>query len=54
MLPAIHVARRSLANEFDLSNALGISDQFKHYDFRAVVARIEQAASKTGIPLGGR
>jgi 4-hydroxy-2-oxoheptanedioate aldolase len=43
----------AIVAQFDLSTTLGISGQFDHPEFRAAVARIEQAARKAGIPLGG-
>jgi 4-hydroxy-2-oxoheptanedioate aldolase len=38
---------------FDLSTTLGLSGQFDHPKFAAAVERIEAAAFKAGIPLGG-
>ncbi|NNK78371.1 MAG: 2,4-dihydroxyhept-2-ene-1,7-dioic acid aldolase [Litoreibacter sp.] len=38
---------------FDLSTDLGVSGQFTHPDFTAAIAKIEAAANKAGIPLGG-
>ena len=38
---------------FDLSTSLGISGQFDHPEFKAAVARIEAAARKAGVALGG-
>lgn len=38
---------------FDLSTSLGISGQFGHPDFLAAQKKIEQAAKKSGLPLGG-
>ncbi|MEM9583239.1 MAG: aldolase/citrate lyase family protein [Pseudomonadota bacterium] len=38
---------------FDLSTDLGISGQFDHPDFIAAVSKIEAAAQKAQIPLGG-
>jgi len=38
---------------FDLSTSLGVHGQFDHPDFVAAVRRIEAAAMKAGVPLGG-
>ncbi|WP_181824639.1 HpcH/HpaI aldolase/citrate lyase family protein [Phaeobacter gallaeciensis] len=38
--------------QFDLSTDLGVSGQFDHPDFLAAVAKVEDAASSAGIPLG--
>lgn len=38
---------------FDLSTSLGISGQFDHPEFVRAVSRIEAAARKAGVPLGG-
>lgn len=38
---------------FDLSTSLGLSGQFDHPDFLAAVDRIETAARKAQMPLGG-
>lgn len=39
--------------QFDLSTALGISGQFDHPDFQSAVRKVENAAKRKGIPLGG-
>ena len=38
---------------FDLSTELGVSGQIQHPRMQAAVARIEAAAAKAGVPLGG-
>jgi len=38
---------------FDLSTSLGVSGQFDHPDFLAAQEKVEQAARKAGMPLGG-
>ncbi len=38
--------------QFDLSTDLGVSGQFDHPDFQAALAKVEEAATKAGIPLG--
>lgn len=38
---------------FDLSTSLGVHGQFDHPDFVAAVRRVEAAAMRAGIPLGG-
>ena len=38
--------------QFDLSTDLGISGQFDHPDFKAAIAKVEQAAKANGIALG--
>lgn len=38
---------------FDLSTSLGVSGQFDAPEFREAVARIEAAAARAGVPLGG-
>jgi len=38
---------------FDLSTSLGISGQFGHPDFLAAQEKVEQAAKRAGLPLGG-
>lgn len=37
---------------FDLSTDMGIPGQFEHPDFQAALARIEEAAKSSGLPLG--
>ncbi len=38
---------------FDLSTSLGVSGQFEHPDFLEAQSKVEAAAAKAGLPLGG-